>query len=106
MGKDVECFETKIECVSHLLQRVWQSFQIRHFGLVLHYFWLALLVHENTADNFIKVKSLGEVRQHTLLLFFVCGKIVHVSERPKMKTNLPVTCLTAGRYTFEECGKG
>lgn len=42
-GKTDKYFDVKIENVSHLLWRVWQSFQIRQFGLVFHYFWPTLL---------------------------------------------------------------
>lgn len=55
-GKADKYFDRKIENVSHLLWGVWQSFQIRQFGLVFHYFWPTLLALywfiRNIANNF------------------------------------------------------
>lgn len=69
-GKPNKYFVVKVEIVSHLLCRVFQSFQMRQFGLVFHYFWPALLELNwsirSITSNFVKVNSLGEIRRYTL----------------------------------------
>lgn len=71
-GKPDKYFGTKVENVSHLLWGVWQSFQIRQFGLVFHYFWPTLLALywfiRNITNNFLRVNSFGDRRWDTFCM--------------------------------------
>lgn len=96
-GKPDKYFDVKVEIVSHLLCRVLQSFQMKQFGLVFHYFWPALLALKwsirSITSNFVKVNPLGEIRWYTLY-----GRRL-IYDRASF-------FFTAVRYDALECWKG